>query len=157
MVRKLLILMALLAFSVGLAQAKTIVYGGMQVSIPGADTHEIGAGTMLAIGQEISEKLIIWGNANAVKTGEGLSIDQGFAGFSLLTDKFFGIGGLYLNMEGGLGKVEDEKVEFASLLGGGCFFDLSKETKLWLGAGQSKTGDVAIYSIQAGMSMSIDW
>lgn len=157
MLKKVMILVALLGLLTVSVHARSVVYGGMQVAIPGGDSHEIGAGTMFAIGQEISEKFIIWGNANAVKTGEGLSIDQGFVGFTLFSDKFFDFGGLYLNMEGGVGKVEDQDVKFASLVGAGCFFDLSRETKLWLGAGQSNTGGVAIYSIQAGLSMSIGW
>lgn len=162
--KKLMILVALLALNLiwpfrPSVQAKTIVYGGMQVPIPGGDTHGIGAGTIFAVGQEVSEKMTVWLNVNDVKTKEGTEINSGSVGFSLFTDKFFGFGGLYLNLEGGIGKVEGsgEGVEFASLVGGGAFFDVSKNTKIWVGAGQSNTGDVAIYSIQAGLSMGVDW
>lgn len=159
MLKKILILVALLALLSVSADAKSIVYGGMQVPIPGGDTHGIGAGTIFAVGQEVSEKMTVWLNVNDVKTNEGTEINSGSVGFSLFTDKFFGFGGLYLNLEGGIGKVEGsgEGVEFASLVGGGAFFDVSKNTKIWVGAGQSNTGDVAIYSIQAGLSMNIDW
>lgn len=161
MLKKLIIAVALLGLLTVSAQAKTLIFGGMQVPIPGADTHKIGAGTMFAIGQEISDKLIVWGNANAskftLKTGEGVSMDNGLVGISLLSDKLFGAGGFYFTLEGGLGKIEGQKVKFSNLIGGGCFLDLSKETRLWLGAGQSNTGDITIFSIQAGLSMGVDW
>lgn len=140
-------------------RAETIFYGGGQMLVKGGSTDEIGGGTVVAIGQRISKKLIVWGSIDGFKTGEGVGVDNGFVGFSLLTDDLILPlrSGLFLTVEGGIGKVEDEKVGFANLTNAGFYFDLSESARLWVGGGYSATGGVDVYSIETGLSMVIDW
>jgi len=155
----LVVSFANLLFAVSVAQAETIVYGGGQFLLKGANTDEFGGGSVIGFGQQVSEKLIIWGQYTGFKTGEGVGVDNGLIGFSVLTDRLIPSlqSGLFLTVEGGLGKVEDAKVQFASLTNAGFFFDLSETTRLWLGGGYSNTGEVSVYSLELGLSMKLDF
>jgi len=159
MLKKIAILGVLLLFAVSMAQAKTIFYGGGQMLVKGGSTDRVGGGTVVGIGQQINKKLIVWGSVDGFKTGEGVGVDNGFVGFSLLTERIILPlrSGLFLTVEGGIGKVEDEKVGFAKLTNAGFYFDLSKSARLWVGGGYSATGGVDVYSIETGLSMTIDW
>lgn len=140
-------------------QAETIVYGGAQLLVKGGSTENIGAGTVVGFGQQINKKLILWGNYEGFKTGEGVGIDNGLIGFTILTENLIHPlrSGLFLTVEGGLGKVEGEKVQFANLTSAGFYFNLSETTKLWIGGNYSSTGESNIYSIQTGLSMFPRW
>lgn len=155
MIKKLLILLALVLFAFSTAQAKTLIYGGGEILLRGGDTDGIGAGTLIGIGQEISPELIFWGNGIAQKTNEGDQFDKALVGFSILTEPMIKPlrGGLFLNVEGGFSKVNDEKVRFGSLTSAGFYFNLSDETRFWTGGGYGN----GIYSIHLGLSMEMSW
>jgi len=157
--KRLIIFVVLLLFAVSVTQAETIIYGGGQFLLKGANTDEFGGGTVIGFGQQVSEKLIVWGQYTGFKTGEDVSVDNGLIGFSVNTEQLIVPlrAGLFLTVEGGLGKVEDEKVQFASLTNAGFYSDFSETTRLWVGGGYSNTGKVSVYSVEVGLSMAIDW
>lgn len=157
--KKIAILGVLLLFAVSMAQAETIVYGGGQFLLKGANTNEFGGGTVVGFGLKVSEGLIMWGQYAGFKTGEGVGVDNGLVGFSVLSEQLIPSlrSGLFLTVEGGLGKVEDTKLQFASLTNAGFYFDLSETTRLWVGGGYSNTGEISVYSVEAGLSMKLDW
>lgn len=159
MLKKLAISALLVLFSVAMVQAETIFYGGGQMLVKGGSTDALGGGTVVGVGQQISEKLIVWGGIDGFKTGEGVSVDNGLIGFSLLTDNLILPlkSGLFLTIEGGIGKVEDNKVKFANLTNAGFYFDLSETARLWVGGGYSATGRVDVYSVEMGLSMTMNW
>jgi len=140
-------------------QAETIIYGGGQFLLKGANTDEFGGGSVVGFGLKVSEGLIMWGQYAGFKTGEGVGVDNGLVGFSVLSEQLIPSlrSGLFLTVEGGLGKVEDTKLQFASLTNAGFYFDFSETTKLWVGGGYSNTGEVSVYSVEAGMSMKLNW
>lgn len=156
MFKKVITLMALLGLFWVSAQAETVIYAGAQMPIKDG---EVGGGTMLAFGQEISDKVIVWGTADMFKTEKGIQVDNGFIGFTVFTEEIIHSlrSGLFLTVEGGMGKVENSKVKFANLANAGFYFDLSKTTKLWLGGGYSDTDNLGVYSVETGLSVNVDW
>jgi len=150
--KKLAILGVLLLFAVTMAQAETIIYGGGQVLIG----DEIGAGSVVGVGQQVSDRLIIWGNFDGSK-GESV-VDNGLAGFSVLSGEIVSSlnMGFFLTVEGGIGKVEGEDVQFSRLVDLGGYFDLSEDTntKIWAGVGHS---NLSGWSAKAGLSVRLDW
>ncbi len=149
-----------LLFIVPFSSAQTIVFGGGEMIVKGGTTNSFGAGTVAGIGKFIGPNIIMWGQWNGYKTGEGTSVDNGLTGFSVLTDHLFEHflkGGLFLTMMGGIGKQEEGPVTFATLTDGGFYFDLSEKSKLWIGGSYSSIEGVNVYSARMGLSVALDW
>jgi len=158
--RKLIVAVVLGAFLLSTpALAETMVYGGAQMLVKGGDTKELGGGSVLRIGKTLSPRVIAWADFQAYKTGEGISVDNGFIGVSLLTETLVPAikSGVFLTVEGGFGKLEDEPVNFASLTNAGLYFDFTDKTRLWVGGAYSHTADLNVYSAQVGLSLNVDW
>jgi hypothetical protein len=159
--KKLLILVAMIALLCGTVQAQTVIYAGGQMLIEGKDTEGIGGGTMLGIGEKLGDNIYGWLTAEMFKTNEAIEADNGYVGISYISEYLVPQlqCGFFATVAGGFGKVEEEKTKFAHLLNMGFCFDLSKTkaTKLWLGGGYSDSGDFGVYSIEAGISWDVNW
>lgn len=156
--KKIAILAVLILFAVS-AQAETLIYGSVEVPLK----EGMGGGMVYGVGQQINKNWIGWINGQAYKTGTGeTEVDNVMAGVTVLTDPVIGKrGGFFLTLEAGAGKVayadSSEPLKFANMNQGGLYFDLSKETTLWVGGSYTKTQKVSEASVFVGVSMNIKW
>ena len=152
--KKLILTIVLVCFAFGFAQAETMIFGGGAVLMKCDKTEGIGAATLIGIGQEISDQVILWGNFTNQKTNEGETSEQFLAGVSVLSQHLIPQvkAGGYLQAEGGLDKESGEQVVWGSLMGLGLYFDVNDNNRLWLGWGYN-----GIHSIQAGLSIDVTW
>lgn len=158
MLKKSLILATLLLFAVSV-QADTHLCIGGQVTPRGGDTEGWGGGFMLAGIQKISPNLYVWGEYEAFKTKEGISVDNGTAEVCLVTNVLIPSLKAHYYAKPGIGitKREGEKAMTGKQFTMGFVFDVSKETMLWLGSGYSDNAGLRTWSLEAALSWDIDW
>ena len=157
MFKKLLMLGALLGLLMGSVQAETYIFIGGQMLVGGGDTKSMGGGFLGGIGHSLSPQVTVWGNVESFKTGEGVDADKWLTGISVQSEYLIDPlrTGIYGWFEGGGGKVEGEKVEFANLSMLGFYSDVKENITLWTGIGYSNIGKLNTYAIQMGLSWGL--
>jgi len=155
--KKFLMLCLIVLFVASFARAGTVIYGAGNVLF----SDGVGGGTMLGVGQQLSERVILLGSYGASKTNAGLSADNGFVGVIVLTDVLIPKlrSGLFLMAELGGTKIEGEDLQLGNLANAGFYFNLSETSKLFLGGCYSaaEEGATNVYSAQAGLCMDLPW
>lgn len=154
-----LVILALVFLPMGLAQARSVTFGGGQLLVSGGDTKGWGAGTFLDIGAELNPgdypRMIVWAQYNADKSNEAVDVDNIAGCVSFLTEQLVPKArmGAFLTTGVGGGWLEGEKPKVSVLGSIGLYFDLTQKTQVQLGANASNVGGFNTYGIKLGIAI----
>lgn len=155
--KKILILVALLALLTASVSADTHIYLGGQIMPKGEDTNW-GGGFMVAGMQKISPNIYVLGEYEAFRTEE-VNVDNVTGELCFVTNVLIAPLNAHFFARPGIGftKTEGEKGVLGKQFVSGFSFDMSKETMLWLGAGYSDNKYHRVWSLEVALSWDVDW
>jgi hypothetical protein len=159
MLKKLMILSALVLFAFSMTQAKSVICGGGRFVFQGADSDAIGVGTFADFGVELNPgeypRLIAWIQYDGEKSDGTIDVDNVTGNVSYLTNHLIKKAkmGSFLTVGAGGGKVEREDVKISILLNAGAYFDLTDETQIQIGVNSSNVGKYTTYGLKLGVAI----
>lgn len=142
-----------------------IYHAGVVVTVKGADTDGTGAGSDYRLGWVINSEslpiVVAWGHYDQAKLVEGIEIDQGGLGTSLVFPGMIPALRMdwHFNVFADAGKIEGEPVKFSTLTGSGVTFQIQEnerfKTRLTLSGEYTDVAGMNIWSIRAGMEVEV--